>query len=103
MFSYFPFFSISIDSPVVHFANTSTVVIEGHDTELNCLADGNPPVKLLYITLVGSMTVQASCEDMPNCRLRFSGVRQDRGTYTCIAQNEGGEAKVNITVKVLCT
>ena len=42
-FPIFPFFSISVDRPVVHFASTSTVVIEGHDSELNCLAAGNPP------------------------------------------------------------
>ena len=86
-------------APNVTSRQCPTVVNEGNDVTLYCVATGNPVPSITWIRLsTGEVTIVSNSNS-----LVFAAInRNESGLYQCIANNSIGNYLKNCTVDVHC-
>ncbi|XP_041859024.1 neural cell adhesion molecule L1.2 isoform X2 [Melanotaenia boesemani] len=67
--------------------------LKGQTLELECIVQGLPTPKVIWVKKDGELSASRTVKDMFNRRLRFNDISEnDGGEYQCIAENTQGKA-----------
>ncbi|XP_062282916.1 neural cell adhesion molecule L1.2 [Scomber scombrus] len=81
--------------------HSSYDALRGQTLELECIVQGLPTPKVLWLRKDGELSESRTTKDMFDRRLRFNNISEsDGGEYQCIAENSQGKAIHTYTVTV---
>uniref|UniRef100_A0A672IHP9 L1 cell adhesion molecule, paralog a n=1 Tax=Salarias fasciatus TaxID=181472 RepID=A0A672IHP9_SALFA len=82
-------------------AHSTYHTLRGQTLELECIVQGLPTPKLLWVRKDGELSESRTTKEMFDRRLRFTNISEtDGGEYQCIAENSQGRAVHTYTVTV---
>ncbi|XP_061684943.1 neural cell adhesion molecule L1.2 [Syngnathoides biaculeatus] len=75
--------------------------LRGQTIELECIVQGYPTPKVVWIRKDGELSESRTAKDMFDRRLRFTNISEsDAGEYQCLAENSQGKTTHTYTVAV---
>ncbi|XP_022236192.1 interference hedgehog-like, partial [Limulus polyphemus] len=90
----------NVSSPVLSaFPEPTTSVVLGSNVTLECVAHGFPPPQITWTKKNGHLPYHRNYQDTGNLLL-FGVLEQDRGTYTCSANNSAGFVRAETALEV---